>query len=165
MVTFYFDDATAKVWYDDSIQCLFTKVHRTLTSADLELLSKTVCNAVKRLNRQHRGSLFSVTDLQSCENWSVDMIKDLMIHVISAEYKAGIARKFFLRPINISSRNALVQGLLSLPNMNTSVHDHQRDVIFEIEQIRSTGDAESLRSKSAGRPFQRFIQRFTKVRS
>jgi hypothetical protein len=161
MITFYLDDAIAKVWHDDTIPCIFTKVHRTMTSADLERLSKTVSETVKKLKRRDRGILFSVTDLHSCENWSADMVKDFVLAVVSAEYKAGIARKFVVRPADSHSRNALVHGLVAAPNMNTSVHDDLLEILREIERFKST-NPNSLQENNHGmNPFRRLVKLMT----
>jgi hypothetical protein len=161
MVTFFFDDAIAKVWFDDSTRCLYTKVQRTLSTADLKRLSKTVCGVIKKVKRQPHGLLCSVTDMQSCENWSTEMVRDLVEHVISAEYKAGITRKFVVRPTDSVSRRALVYGLVSVPNMNTSVHD-SHELSREIQHFRITSEAESPKK---GRPLQRLIKRIVNIGS
>lgn len=63
MITFYFDDAVAKVWYDSSMKCLFMKVQRALTSSELDLLAKAVLGAIKKLKRDSDGALYLVSDL------------------------------------------------------------------------------------------------------
>lgn len=161
MVTFFFDDAIAKVWFDASTRCLYTKVQRTLTSSDLQRLAKTVRSLIKKLKRQNRGLLCSVTDMQSCENWSAEMVKDLVENVVAAEYEAGIDRKFVVRPTDSVSRRALVYGLVSVPNMNTSVHDHH-ELNREIAHFRTSNETEFAKKT---KPFQRLMQRIASIGS
>lgn len=161
MITFYLDDAIAKVWHDDALNCVVTKVHRTMTTSDLERLAKTVSETIKKLRRRHPGMLYAVTDLQTCHHWSADMVKDFVLNVVAAEYKAGAARKYFVRPVDGQSRNALVHGLLAAPNMNTSVHDNLLEVLREIERAKLI-DPNSLQTNgSVMNPFKRLVKLVT----
>jgi hypothetical protein len=82
-------------------------------------------------------------------------------HVVAAEYEAGIDRKFVVRPTDSVSRRALVYGLVSVPNMNTSVHDHH-ELSREIALFRASNQTEILKT---ARPFQRLMKRLSSIGS
>lgn len=135
-MTIYTDNSFAKMWVDETLPCVFTRINAGPRSqADVEELNRQLSNALRKLQKRRFGVIFSITDMTICSKWSVAEMRDFM-NVAANEYKMGVTHKFFIRPIEGHSRQALLQALIAIPNIRTNVHADEANALREIDEIR-----------------------------